>query len=321
MTNCSNSANSSIFTAQEMRTFLVISGTALALSAVLCLVALVLVLATSLHKHLVYRLSLYQVFSALTFAAFWVAYLAVRNVDGLGVRSAFAILSGCSVMVTLMTTTWMLLHLFVLIVFKRNPTRLEPLYVASAILIPLGLAGVVFATLYTAIHRNLKCPDLHAIDVEWIAGYGTGCAMLAVDCLLVFVMGATLCSRVFSKTKRVFTQPDPKDKKILFEMIPLLIYPVLLLASMTPVLIDLIVRRSINYVFVVFVSSLSIVTSLTLVLHVGIVLWNGRQQAKNARILPSTSNAECASLFNETLAGNSASSAYQSIPVKDSKVI
>eukprot|EP00731_Ephydatia_muelleri_P030309 Em0021g832a len=322
MSNCSGSVNSSISTAQEERTFLLISGTALVLSAVLCLIALVLVFAANLHKNLVYRLSLYQVFSTLTFTAFWVTYLAVRNVDGIAVRGIFAILSGCSVMVTLMTTTWMVLHLFALAVFNRNLKRLEPLCVASAILIPLCLAGVVFATLYTAIDRNAECPNLHAIDVEWIAGYGMGCAMLAVDCFLVFVMGATLCSRAFGRTRRVFTQPDPKDKKVLFEMIPLLIYPVLLLLTMTPVLVDLIIRHSINYVFVVFVSSLSIITTVSLILHVGVVLWN-RRQTMSARgqggNVHSTTNTECASLCNESLA--SSSGVYQSIPVEESDQI
>lgn len=318
MTNCSGPLNSSLFTTQEVRTYLDVSGAALAVSALLCLVAVILVFAGSLHKNLVYRLSLYQVFSSFTFSVFWVVYLAVRNyVATVAVRSPFAILSGCSVLATLMTSTWVVVHLFALAVCKKNLKKLEPLYVVSAILLPFGAAIVVALTLYTAISRGLQCRDLYAIDIEWMVGYGIGCAMLVMDCLLACMVGATLCFRAFRKTSRVFTQPDPKDKKALVELIPLLIYPVLLLVVMLSILIDILIKYSINHIFVIFVSSLSIFTTLTLILHVAIVLWNKRHAMNRHTPLPSnaTGAEECESLCNESLASNSI--VYLAIPIEE----
>ena len=306
MANCSTAANYSIFT--ESRTFVVISGTALGLASVLCLAAVALVVAANLHKNLVYRLSLYQVFSSLTFTALWVTYLAVRDVN-IFVRNVFAVLSGCSVLVTLLVTTWIVVHLFALAVFNKNLRKLEPLYVASAILVALGAAGVIFATLVLFDKTDGElCPDIRAVDIEWFAGYCAGYLILIVDCLLVSVMGVTLCFRAFKRTERVFTQPDPKDKKILFEMVPLLVYPVMLLITLSPILIGLTIKRSVNYVFVIFTSSLSIVTALTLIAHVGIVLWNKKQvAARDEKFLSTASSTplgDCASLIERSPGSN-----------------
>ena len=320
MTNCSaNNLSESFLTEQEVRIYLITSSAALGLAATLCLIAVVLVIVVNLLKNLVYRLSLYQVFSTLTFEILWVIYLAERD-KGPVIRGLFAVLSGCSAMVTLMTSTWIVVHLFALAVCNKNLKHLEPLYVTSTILVPLSAAGIILVTLY-ATNGTSKCLNAYAIGIEWIAGFATGCAILVLDCFLVFVMGAILCFRAFRRIRRVFTQPDPKDRKLFFEMVPLLVYPVLLLLILSPILIDLMVNNAINYAFVIFASSLSILTSLTLITHVSIVLWNKRQRmsARGESVL-TTSNAaleECSSLRGGSLASDSNVLLYHSIPVRE----
>ena len=115
------------------------------ISALTCLdVTLILVCVLELHKTLVYRLAMYQVLSAMGFSILRIAAavsLFICNIDYLLVVIT-ALLLGSMVM-KLMFTVWIVVHLFALAVFRKKLQRLEPLYVASSLLIPLMVTAVI----------------------------------------------------------------------------------------------------------------------------------------------------------------------------------
>ena len=206
-----------------------------------CLVTLILVCVLKLHKILVYRLVLYQVLSAMEFSILWIAEGAL-GIDGFTgeldntsyvylEKPTFvinALLLGSMVM-KLMFTVWIVIHLFALAVFHKKLQRLEPLYVASSLIIPLMVTAVIIIKGVVVLGEGqIEC---NIEDTIYIIVFG----VLVLTSWLIFTMGTVLCYRACRRRNLVLSEYDKQHKKALCEMLPLLLYPILFLLLTAPI--------------------------------------------------------------------------------------
>ena len=198
------------------------------ISLISCLVTLILVCVLKLHKTLVYRLALYQVLSAMEFSILWIAVLSqILNGSDYSLIVINALLLGSMVM-KLMFTVWIVVHLFALAVFHKKLQRLEPLYVASSLLIPLMVTAVILYIGLAGITSKYACMFE---DIMYIIVFG----VLVLTSWLIFTMGTVLCYRACRRRNLVLSEYDKQHKKALCEMLPLLLYPIMFLLLTTPI--------------------------------------------------------------------------------------
>ena len=210
-------------------------------SVLLCLAAVAVVCKQRLHKTLVYRLAMYQVLSAMEFSIIWIIasiYILVfpdtplSNNETYGVFMASMIVLDSLLMgssfIKLMFTLWISIHLFAFAVFHRNLQRLERLYVVSSLLIPLAVTIVLLGINLTGCHGN----DTYLWEeIIFIIIF----AVLVIVSLLMVVMGTILCHRACRRRNAIRSEYDKQHKKVLREMLPLLLYPIFFLLFTMPI--------------------------------------------------------------------------------------
>ena len=250
-------------------------------SAVTCLVPVVLVCVLKLHKTLVYRLALYQVLSALEFSILWIASATLQFwlLQIFGSCSEGVILTGIvfgalllgSMLIKLMFTVWIVIHLFALAVFHKNLQKLEPLYVASSLLIPLIVTAVLLAVgLVTEPHHLISS------SIQDIMYTITFAVLTLMSLPLLVVMLTVLCYRACRRRSFVVSEYDKQHKKALCEMLPLILYPILFLLLTIPIfgfsVRDLIYSGlSASFVFTICAPIWSLSTSLFFIIHLCVV--------------------------------------------------
>ena len=114
-------------------------------SALVCLLAAILVLRLKLYGKLVYRLALYQVLSALVMASVSAMQVVLMNYDNSPniydrVCTAIGLLLEYIAWVKLLFTVWVTIHLFCLAVLGKNLKKLEVVYIVTSLLVPTGMA-------------------------------------------------------------------------------------------------------------------------------------------------------------------------------------
>ena len=172
----------------------------------------------------------------------------------------------------LMFTVWIVIHLFALAVFHKNLQRLEPLYVVSSLLVPLVVTAAMLGTNFTRSRLQDACGLRESVIYEIIF------SVLVLISLLIVVMGTILCHRACRRRSLALSEYDKQHKKALYEMIPLLLYPILFLLFTTPIFIlDVIIYvhfysfSSIYLGFAVFAPLWSLTTSMLLIFHLCVV--------------------------------------------------
>ena len=207
-------------------------------SVLLCLAAVAVVCKQKLHKTLVYRLAMYQVLSAMEFSILWIIasiYIYIYAFADVTYEVFMAtmivldsLLMGSS-FIKLMFTVWISIHLFALAVFHRNLQRLERLYVVSSLLIPLAVTIVLLVINLTPCHgyRTYRWEEIIFIII---------CAVLVIISLLMVVMGTILCHQACRRRNAILSEYDKQHKKVLREMLPLLLYPIFFLLFTMPIL-------------------------------------------------------------------------------------
>ena len=215
------------------------------IALITCLGTLILVCILKLHKTLVYRLAMYQVLSALVFSILWIAEGALgideftwrkENTNFEYLENTFyafvinALLLGSMVM-KLMFTVWIVVHLFALAVFHKKLQRLEPLYVASSLLIPLIVTAVILPIGVVSERHIISKYACMIEDIMYIIVFG----VLVLTSWLIFTMGTVLCYRACRRRNLVLSEYDKQHKKALCEMLPLLLYPILFLLLTAPI--------------------------------------------------------------------------------------
>ena len=193
------------------------------ISVLLCLSTVAVVCKQRLHKTLVYRLAVYQVLSAMEFSILWII-VSVKMYGFYSIKIVVvldALLMGSS-FIKLMFTVWISIHLFALAVFHKNLQRLERLYVVSSLLIPLAVTIVLLGINLTGCHgyRTYLREEIIFIIIF---------AVLVIVSLLMVVMGIILCHRACRRRNAVLSEYDKQHKKVLREMLPLLLYPIFFL--------------------------------------------------------------------------------------------
>ena len=280
----------------------IISIAALCVGVSLFLPAVVIVPATKLHKLLVYRLALYQVVSAKFLLVAWVMrYLVTFYTDTSNHQALKSIdtLVGVAVMLKVMLTAWISLHLFLLSVFHKNMKRFEPLYLVSSIIAALT---VLIVGLVNALHKddsmNTNYTTIAFVNKSdnslggFLGGQtiltSIGAVVLLLTSVLVVAMGIILCCRAYRRKNGIVSHPDKQHKKVLYEMMPLFVYPILLTLLFIPVMVlsyyDVLkytsgnsktfstFRAVDNIVSTVMVSFASCACSCALIIHVLVVL-------------------------------------------------
>ena len=199
------------------------------ISVLLCLAAVAVVCKQKLHKTLVYRLAMYQVVSAMEFSILWIiAFIMVNDeFSGTPVIVLDSLLMGSS-FIKLMFTLWISIHLIALAVFHKNLQRLERLYVVSSLLIPLAVTIVLLGINLTGCHGNSTYLWEEIIFIIIFV-------VLVIVSLVMVVMVTILCHRACRRRNALLSEYDKQHKKALYEMVPLLLYPIFFLLFTMPI--------------------------------------------------------------------------------------
>ena len=324
----------------------IVSIAALCVGAFIFLPAVVIVPATKLHKVLVYRLALYQVVIAKLFLVAWVMrYLVVSYADISNHQALNSInaLVGFAVMLKIMITAWITLHLFLLSVFHKNMKRCEPLYLVSSVTVALAVliialvtsfrSGDPMDTNYTTIaFVNSSNNYLGEFQGGQIILTSVTVVFLLLSSLLVIIMATVLCCRVFKRKKGIVSDPYKQHKKVLYEMMPLLVYPILLTLLSIPVAVlsyyDVlwytsghiktfsVFRAADNIVSTIMVSVSSVACSCALIIHVVVVLCIRKRKKLRIHFNNSANNGERETI-NETTNRYVPSETYFPLPLED----
>ena len=306
---------------------LLVSAPVSGVSLLLCLLAIVLVFALKLYKILVYRLALYQVLGAIGFSTIWII-IAAGNIDYSSFPSVTfeALLMGTT-FVKLILTMWTSIHLCALAVFHRNLRRLEFLYVASSLLVSLVITVGLLVT-------NVKnhTPTVGNICFRESIIYCVLFATLFLTSLLIVTMGAVLCRRAYRGRTVALSEYDKQHKKALYELLPLLTYPIVFFLLALPVFVIAVINlnagNDFDYaaslsalLFAILSPIWSFATSLLLILHIILVkriIKQKRLQRNNAHLATFNSYHACRDeTWNETLRQFDRSDTYFSSPVED----
>ena len=142
---------------------IILEGSLLGTGAVVCAVSIVLAVGLKLHRQLIYRLAIYQVFSALAFGATSILdviqLLIVTYTDNVyqPLCLANAFLQTYTFLVKLFFTFIVTVHLFVFAVCFKNLKKLEGCYVTTSMVIPAFMSAVPFFT-HTYGQQYYKSP-------------------------------------------------------------------------------------------------------------------------------------------------------------------
>ena len=324
----------------------IVSFAALCMGVSFFLPAVVIVPATKLHKVLVYRLALYQVVSAKLLLVAWVMrYLVVSYTHESNHQALNGInsLVGSAAILMLMLTAWIILHLFLLSIFHKNMKRFEPLYLVSSVIVAIAvlIAGLVASlrtndvmdTNFTAIaFVNSSNNSLGEFQSDQIILTSVLGVILLLSTVLVITMATVLCCRAYRKKHGIESDHDKQHKKVLYEMMPLLVYPILLTLLSIPVEIlayyDVLWYTSFghaktfsafravdNIVSTIMVSLSSIACSCALIIHVLVVLCIKKRKKKRIH-LNNTANGESRTI-NETTSRQIRSETHFLLPLED----
>ena len=237
--NCSdNSTNSTSETAT------IIIASAGTCSLLFCTLAVVILIALRLYKHLVYRLAMYQMIGA------WLQGLSVcLAFMRYGYRSSLlyyrvsckfiAFFLQCCVWVKLVFTNWLTFHLFCYIIFFKNFKRLEWLYITSSFVVPLLFNWIPFIHnnygmsgpfCFIRSSREVGCETVKYVEgiVEvYVLFYGPAVIFLTLDLMAIIMMFAVLLQRVYKKSNVDVTSQNECHLQVMKQLLPLSAYPII----------------------------------------------------------------------------------------------
>ena len=295
------------------------------ISLLTSLATVIFVCVLKLHKTLVYRLALYQVLSAIEFSALWITAIVPSGPFIIYQSTIEALLLG-SAFIKLMFTVWIVIHLFALAVFHKNLQRLEPLYVVSSLLVPLVVTATLLGVNLTP--SSFEICDLMEANIVYIIIF----TVLVLTSLLIVVMGTILCHRACRRRSLVLSEYDKQHKKALYEMLPLLLYPILFLLITTPIFAYAVLNMlNVSYFNEYFTSYIifsicaplwSFTTSLLLIIHLCVVRHvkkQNLQRIKNAlhKVRLHREAEEGSVTVNETTRLSQRSDTHFTLPVED----
>jgi hypothetical protein len=285
-----NSSNSSL-SDEDKRLILSVMGINGSIAAIVCAIALGMLVSFKLYKYFIHRLAMYQVMAALFFAlacVFETINFFYKKPNAACVISAF--LLEYSTMVKLTFTLCLTFHLFFYTVFHVDFKKLEVVHVFFSACFPLlyvwvplvhnyyGQAGAwCWITNWNNDSANHKI--LIGEIEEYTLLYGPAILSLSLAVIAVIVILIVLSCRAFRKS----TEPDSstfliskdKHKKVLMEVLPLVMYPVISFIIYIPAFLNRLIGSVYNHAsvasFIIGASALpalSFFAGFTLIVHV-----------------------------------------------------
>ena len=242
--NCSNDSRS--FSSSERNRILVAAATSGTCSLLFCTLAVSILIALRLYKHLVYRLAMYQMFGAgLLGLSNGMLFMLYGYSDNLyyHVSCKFtAFFTQYCTWVEIIFTGWLTFHLFCYIIYFKNFKRLECLYIASAIVVPMLFNWIPFINdsydlsgAWCFIHSSKEdnCTELRFIEgivEQFVLFYGPATIFLALQIIAVSTIFAVLLRRVCKSSASGDREPlYDKNKyfQVIKQLLPLLAYPII----------------------------------------------------------------------------------------------
>ena len=215
-------------------------------SALVCLLAVILVFRLKLYKKVVYRLALYQVLASLilaTVAALQVIVVNDRKNPIVYGRVCVAI--GWFLMYSqwmkLLFTTWVTFHLFCFAVLHINWKKLEVLYVVTSLLVPTVIAAVPQVTKSygpsaDGVICNIYANNSFAPIERYALWDGPAMLILSVASTAMVVMVIKLTCQVRIRSAYKPIADNDKFWSALKQLLPLAAFPILFFLFEIPVL-------------------------------------------------------------------------------------
>lgn len=260
-----------------------------AVSVLVCLLASLTVLGLKLYRKIVYRLSLYQVLSALAFSTVETLQIIFVNYDEFSAAyrrlcTFVGMLEVYTEWVKLLFTMWVTVHLFCFVVLDKNLKQLEVLYVVISLIVPAVIAAVPLITQSYRI-EPLGCyiSDANgtdsAADVELFALWNVpALILLSAASVAMVVMVTSIFRKVCHRQNHEPLIHSDPYWKVLRHLLPLAAFPVLFFIFVIPVLVfDINVAGSpvrsegATIAGSVFIALWSMASGATVIVHIAVV--------------------------------------------------
>ena len=255
------------------------TGIIVAVSVVVSMVAVILILAMRLHTKLVYRLTLYQTIATLLVMVIWVVYLALLFATPRVVKYAVEVVLKLFASIYQLLSTWIVVHLFALTVCHKRLDRLEPLYLASSILTSMVVAVISLALVFAGSSETNSphCVVYHMLMVMNEIEFALLTLLIMLNFSSVFIIGLVLCNRAYHKRNGDASLYDKQHKKVLYEMLPLMISSFLsiVIPGLSLLLIHSqhVIDYSSHFIIPFFTLAACVAIQIPVIIHLAIVIY------------------------------------------------
>ena len=306
-TDDDNQPNESNCSVPENKGILTTGASVCGVSIIACVVPIILVVTLKLHRQFTYRAALYQVVAALLF----VLALLLDTIFALMMGSNnhlfqspckfAAFLIQFFLWLKLLFVSLIVVHLFMFAIVYKNIRRFEIIYVCSSIVISLVIASVPFITNTYGLAgswcwiTNWKndCPSQVLVDgviEQFSTLYGPGFVLLSTDSVVAIAIVLVLAARIRRrKNGEMSSTPGYQHSEALKQMVPLLAYPILFFFLFLPAFANRIYgatphrpNTALMFLAVFCIASWGWVAGLTLMVHIGVLLWSRRRKLKQS---------------------------------------
>ena len=267
-------------------------------SALICLLAVVLVSISGLYKQFVYRLALYQVSSSLAFGLTCVLQLLyVYYNDDLQVYRHVCVFAAWCTQFTcclkLLFSAWMTVYLFLYATCYRNMRKPEVGFVAGVVFLSLLISTVPFAThsygpsgswcwIENLGGRNCSI-QLAGVIEQFALWYGLAISVLLAQCAAIVAMIAVVTARVYRARRYQLLSNSLGSMRqyhnLLKQLLPLASYPILFTLLVAPPFVNRVYEAfhpSGNLGLLIanasFAPAWSLSAGITLMVHVCVVM-------------------------------------------------
>ena len=303
--SCNNTSNESqtLSTEDKEHILLTMSGTGF-IAAAVCLVALVMLCVFKLYRFPVHRLAMYQVMAALFFSLVCILELInypddhnpFTNISNV-ICPATGFLMEYSLWVKLLFTLCLTFHLFAYSIFYKDFKRFEIAHVIISIFFPLLFVWIPFVTsdygkagaswCWITPWNNNSDPfnkSTNGLVEEYVLLYGPAMLSLTLAVIAVMVIISVLVYRAYCRNTSDIDENTPlfigdnKHKKILKEVLPLVVYPILSFLLYIPAFVNrifgtlcLVPGPGVFYASAVSLPLLGLFAGLTLIIHITVL--------------------------------------------------
>ena len=249
---CNHSMNDT-----DKRNALYVMGSLGLAATIVCLLAVMLLLAFKLHDHFAHRLALYQVLAAFCFGLILVSQLTTLTSLDRDSTDLGCMLLGFFLLyftwLQLLFTSWVVLHLFCLSVVYKSTQRFEVLFIMFIIIFPVLFLWVPFkkfgehestygtagAWCWIKSWKNDCIEDKFKLGMgeQFVLWFAPAIILSLADSIAIVVIFSRLsCCRPIREQETLVARA--KRVRALTELLPLLIYHLIFCFLLIPSLID-----------------------------------------------------------------------------------